>query len=645
MIRKLIYTAMALLLAAGSTSCSDDKTEEPKREQKPVLRTDRSSIVADGRQSATFTVFSGENDVTEAATITCAEVEEFSGVSFTTTEAGSYTFTATYNGATSDVLTITATAAETDDAMFSIELYDLYATGVTMRVTPKENGRGYYFDILTEENFTYYTEHGWQELIDYTVHGIANDYGMSAEEAVEAITSLGPDEWTFKTLTNDTAYHAVVIPIDTAGDVNAEIVEEPFATPKVEGSDNTFSITVGNAGHDGADFTVTPSSDDPYFVNIVSKAVADEFHTEDELTAYCTGTVPVVDEFVQSGKYNLANQHFCQPGRDFYVVVFGYDAGVVTTPVSKAEFSTTTDGDPASCTFRFETGTVTHNTAEVAVTPSNQYNVFFWEAIATEDLEFFRELYAEEEGITDLQDVMAMYWQTEVLEVMCDETDMTAAQFVDMAALWGGAVGGTDLSTLTFLDEQTEYVAWAVTIDAYGQPVGEFMFSEPFTTSKEVVSPARADIRIVGCFNGDELTGEWHTENNAVVVMEITPSADAVEWYSDFYAGDVSYSDRYNLIKNLTEYSGNYCPEILIRTTPWEYYCSAISVAKDAAGNFGEVSCEVDLFYRSKARPAEEFEQYASKAEPHAYRPMVLKPDTGRERPEVKLHRTITPRR
>ncbi len=635
---------------ALATACSDDTTKDeptPPEREELVLSVDKESLVIDTDAVATFTVMYGTEDVTATAEIrNTADNTPLAGNTFTATAEGDYTFEASYEGVKSNTVSITAELepAPEPDEPFAIELYDLYATGVTMRVTPLDNERGYYFDVLDEENYAYYDANGWQELISYTLQGIMNDYQMSAQEAVDAITSLGPDEWTFQNLEHNTRYYAVVLGLETSGAITADFVAEEFCTPDVAMSENTFEITVSNASRNGADYTVVPSmKDEAYFTTIVSRAVADEFATDSEIADYCLSLVPVVGDMLRTGDYNHRNDGFCQPGRDFYVVAFGYDSGVVTTPVAKAEFSTTTDGDPASCTFGFEIGTVTHDTAEVAVTPSNQFNVFFWEAISREDLEFFQWLYEAEEGITDLQEVMAMYWRTEVLELVCDESGMTPAQFVDMAALWGDAVGGTDATTLTFLDEESEYLLWAVCLDAYGNPVGDFHFSEPFTTDKEVISPAMAEIKVVGYFNGDELTGEWHMENQAVVVMEITPNDDAVEWYSDFYAGDVSFSERYNLIKNLTTYSGVYMPTMLIRTTPWEQFCSAASVAKDADGNFGEVSVEVLLCTKSEARPAAEFEQYANAPMPLAAASKALL--QRRTKPEVKLHRKIATQR
>ncbi len=634
----LLMAAVAMTTACGDDTTKDDPRPTPPEKETLVLSVDKDLLVIDTDNVATFTVMYGEKDVTaEAAIYNTADNTAVEGGAFTAAAEGEYTFEASYDGVKSNTVTVVAEYEPTPEPEepFVIELYDLYATGVTMRVTPEDNETGYYFDVVTKENYDYYENNGWQELISYTLQGIIDGYQMTPQQAVDAITSFGPDEWTFKSLIRNTQYYAVVLGIESSGAITGQCVFEGFQTPDVEMSDNTFEITTANVTYNGADYTVIPSKkEDAYFSNIISKAVADEFESDGELAQYCVSVVPVVEIMLSRGDFTLVNEQVCQPGRDFYVVAFGYDAGVITTPVAKAEFSTPVDADPATCTFEFEVRAITHNSAEVAVTPSNRYNVFFWEAIAVEDFEFFKELF----GTDDEQEVMAMFWEEEVLSVMCDDTGMTPAQFVDMAGLWGDYSGGTDVATLNHLSEETEYIVWAVCVDAYGTPVGDFFFSEPFATTAEVISSATAEIKVVAYFNGDELSGDYNIPNSAVVVMEVTPSADAACWFSALYAGDITYSDRYNFINNLTS-SGDYMPTMMIKTTPWEQFCTALSVAQDADGNFGEVSSEVFLCSKSEARPAAEFEQYITAAMPlkaaPMYRPAV------KQRPVFKAHRTL----
>lgn len=72
-----------------------------------VLRASTPRINANGSDAATFTVFYNGEDVTSQATITNATTQEaVTGNSFSSSAAGLYQFTASYNDATSDAITV-----------------------------------------------------------------------------------------------------------------------------------------------------------------------------------------------------------------------------------------------------------------------------------------------------------------------------------------------------------------------------------------------------------------------------------------------------------------------------------------------------------------------------------------------------------
>lgn len=72
-----------------------------------VLRASTPRINANGSDAATFTVFYNGEDVTSQATITNATTQEaVAGNSFSSSAAGLYKFTASYNDATSDAITV-----------------------------------------------------------------------------------------------------------------------------------------------------------------------------------------------------------------------------------------------------------------------------------------------------------------------------------------------------------------------------------------------------------------------------------------------------------------------------------------------------------------------------------------------------------
>lgn len=109
-VRILFYLA-ASVASLGISSCSGN-TDPDADKLKLTLSSDKTELVADGEDHAVFTVLYGIEDVTDKAQINCTEGNgKVSSGTFTPYEAGSYTFTASYDGVTSDPVSITVEEA------------------------------------------------------------------------------------------------------------------------------------------------------------------------------------------------------------------------------------------------------------------------------------------------------------------------------------------------------------------------------------------------------------------------------------------------------------------------------------------------------------------------------------------------------
>lgn len=114
MLMNLYQTAalLALLVTAGCglSSCSG-ATDDSETALAVELAYDKASIDADGESAVTFTVKQGGVDITAKATISYTygeETKELAQATFSTNVAGTYTFTATYDGQSSKPVSITA---------------------------------------------------------------------------------------------------------------------------------------------------------------------------------------------------------------------------------------------------------------------------------------------------------------------------------------------------------------------------------------------------------------------------------------------------------------------------------------------------------------------------------------------------------
>lgn len=105
--KRLVYILSCILTVL---SCSG-KVDPEGDNLTLTLKTDTDEIIADGKSEVNFTVLNGPEDVTAGAVISCTSGNaSFSGSSFSTSNEGTYRFSATYQGKKSEEVTVTAVA-------------------------------------------------------------------------------------------------------------------------------------------------------------------------------------------------------------------------------------------------------------------------------------------------------------------------------------------------------------------------------------------------------------------------------------------------------------------------------------------------------------------------------------------------------
>ena len=119
---RLLLTA--LTLTAVLVSCGDDK--QPDEIKDLVLTPSKTTVTADGADKVTFAVKYGETDVTASAEISVGGVK-MTTAEFTATDAGEYKFKATYDGKTSNEVTVTATEAPAAALILSVDKNSIIA--------------------------------------------------------------------------------------------------------------------------------------------------------------------------------------------------------------------------------------------------------------------------------------------------------------------------------------------------------------------------------------------------------------------------------------------------------------------------------------------------------------------------------------
>lgn len=274
------------------------------------------------------------------------------------------------------------------ESAFTIEISELSATGARVTVAAKDSKSKFYFDILREEYFNNYNDRlGFQNFFDNTVQGLMTSNSMSKEDVLSRILSSANDSYGFTGLEAGSVYYAVAMGVDEkSGLLTTDVEVEKFTTLEVEHSANTFDMSVGTSTYTGTSYSVKPSITNESYVLIAwNKKVVDQM-SDTEFIDHCLKTRSDINDYVVTGNQTGVLDS-CVPGREYYLVAFGYKDGVATTGVTKVPFTTKISDNVAGCSFSFEVSDIQYDRVYMKVTPTVKHAPFFWSVVEKQYLQ------------------------------------------------------------------------------------------------------------------------------------------------------------------------------------------------------------------------------------------------------------------
>ena len=459
------------------------------------------------------------------------------------------------------------------ESPFTIKVLDITATAARVTVAAKSSKEQFYFDILREEYFNNYNDRlGFQAFINNTVQGLMTSNNMTKEEVLSRILSSGNDSYGFTGLEAGSVYYAVAMGVSDTGLLTTDVAIVKFTTLSVEQSANIFDMSVGSATYTGTTYTVKPSiSTEQYVLRAWNKKVVDQMN-DTEFIKHCLKMRSDIDEYVVTGEQKGVIDS-CVPGRDYYLVAFGYQGGVATTGVTKVPFTTKSGGNPNECKFTFEVSDIQYDRAYMKVTPSAKHTPFFWSVV---EKNYYNQLSANVGEVNAMKSVLAESIAPfahdfgnihDALEIITSYDDVS--------------VEGTTYG----LVQGTEYIPWAVCIDNDGNAAASFVMGESFTTKSDNIAECKIGVK-----------GSWETgsDGKAVLISTATPDSNCAGFYNVIFLGDLTGTSRQTLLNNITreQMFHNLNPCVFDKCS-WGQTVTAAAVGYDKDGNYGEIAIDV----------------------------------------------------
>lgn len=494
----------------------------------------------------------------------------------------------------------TTTELEMVDCKFDVKS-QVDGNRVTVDISPSIKDVAYYCNIFQKEK---YEEIGGDPLkaLEYDLDMIikyAEQNGVSKEEILDAVCSVGDQKKMYAALLEGREYVFYIGAVDKSGFVYSEAQEFRFTTDNYVPSSNTFKVDITDIQLTTAYVNITTGNFDTYTWLPQEVSKYDGMTDEQIMEAYIKEYTDALT--IGLGLYNGDSENTVAqltPDTEYYILAFGYegnmDGGKATTALTKVKFRTLPEGDAQQTKFEISAKKTGSRSIEVSITPSNDNVIYLYGALPEN----------EYKKMGGNKDAIYQYVEAQINDYI--SRGGTAADFVEQL----GAMGKIENSPIENLLTGYSYVAYAIPAKSDGSLVNNASVSAPVTTDKAQWTNIKSEIKIDKYFDGSELAiinNKYEDAYGYVVVPAfISSERPAAHNYFAVYPGDITGYDDNVILNNVltTGKKDQTRNDIYLQ---WNQQFTFVCIAEDADGNFGEVFTKVMTFTKEGASPVDEF--------------------------------------
>lgn len=466
----------------------------------------------------------------------------------------------------------------------------------SIAVRPSHEGVAYYHNLTTREHF----EQCGSDIValakDVVAAALDNylywDY--TREEFFEYNTYYLADSYDFEGIA-DTEYVAFAFKWDEQLEPLSEVSFEWFKIDTIPPSENKLAMTISNITQTTFDVEITTTNDDPYTIFAVTKNELGKLNTDSAIFNYLMDTygTSALSGNVNNGPI-AGTFSGLQQDTEYAVLLFGYEAGTLTTPIVRQNIKTAVAGDVEACQYSIEISEVADRGAHIKITPSDYSVWYYWNVFESSATEEDIKAY-----IRDMYDsyYYGDYWEFSYYELTQGESD----------------------SYISRLHPSTDYKVVIVPMDG-----DEYLYTGSMRTIGEfrTEDAVVADISITAGFDayydGDEVAALepdylGNYQGRAIVPVNVSIDGEYSRYlftiftYVDGLEDPAVYSDDV-LLDTLYEVGAYWTPAYF--RSDWDTELLLAAVAFDLEGNPSPVYRHKFILTREGAGDAQEFVDY-----------------------------------
>ena len=464
-------------------------------------------------------------------------------------------------------------------------------------ITPSHEGVAYYNNLITYEDFETLYGKDINVAADAVIADMIEDYAAwdyTIAETFEYNTDYLATAYEFEGMAN-TKYIAFAFKWNEQCERLSEVSFEEFEIGAIEPSDNKLSMEISDVTQSTFYVKVETTNNDPYAIFAIPTKEIGKMRDDTEIFNY------ILSNYGTSYLYNyIFNGNIegtfsgMEADTEYAVLLFGYEAGTLTTKITRENITTLKAGDIDACIYDIEISDIDDREARVTINPSDYSIWYYWnvfEADAT-----------EEEVKTYIDNAYNSYYYGDYWEF----------SYYELAQ-------GRVESRLSQLMPSTDYKIVIIPMNpnmfAY---MGSMREGGYFTTEEAVIADITITAGFDAYYDGDEvyaINPDYFSNYQGQVILPMSVEIEGefdgylytIFTYQEGLEDPAQFSDNL-LIDNLYNVGATWSPAYF--RGEWDVEMMIAAVAFDKAGNPSPVYRERFVCTRDGAGDAQEFVDY-----------------------------------
>ena len=464
-------------------------------------------------------------------------------------------------------------------------------------ITPSHEGVAYYNNLITYEDFETLYGKDINVAADAVIADMIEDYAYweyTLAETFEYNTDYLATAYEFEGMAN-TKYIAFAFKWNEQCERLSEVSFQEFEIGSIPKSENKLSMEISDVTQSTFYVKIETTNNDPYAIFAIPASEISKLRTDDQIFSY------VLNNYGTSFLYNYIFEgdiegtfSGMEADTEYAVLLFGYEAGTLTTKITRENITTLKAGDIDACIYDIEISDIDDREARVSINPSDYSICYYWnvfEADAT-----------EEEVKAYIESTLNGYYYGDYWEF----------SYYELAQ-------GKVESRLSQLTPNTDYKIVIVPMhaDRFAY-LGSMRQGGYFTTKSAIIADISIWAGFDAYYDGDEvyaINPQYFSNYQGQVILPMSVEIDGeyggylytIFTYQEGLEDPEQFSDDM-LIDNLYNVGANWSPAYF--RGQWDVEMMIAAVAFDKAGNPSPVYRERFICTREGAGDAQEFVDY-----------------------------------